>query len=238
VNNPAKVVCFDIEATNLNANFGFILCASFKKLGEDEVTTFSITDSPSFKEDTTDDRWVCEQISEYLSDADIIISWYGTRFDMPYIQSRLLYHKLPIIGPIPHIDGWRIARFKMKLHSNRLQSVTEFLGFEDKTPLNGPIWIKATSGNEDAITYVVKHCEQDVRVLEDVYTTIRPLLIQHPNINLLTGKRNACPTCGSSNLIKRGIRLMSTGKRQRYRCQKCGCWSSSSTKYVEGVEIR
>ena len=233
----AKILLLDIEATNLAANFGYILCISYKYFGEKKVMTIKISDSPSFNKDPTNDKWIVKEISKVINDSDMVVTWYGSKFDIPFIQTRLLGHRLPPLPSIPHIDGWRIAKYKMKLNSNRLASVSEFLGLENKTPLTGTIWVKASAGNKKALNYIVNHCEQDVIVLEQAYDLIRSLCTTHPNVNLVKGKLASCPVCGSNKLQKRGFNIARTRKSQRYQCRSCGSWSSGKSVKTS-VEVR
>jgi len=126
-----KVVLFDLECTNLNANFGYILCGSWKVLGEKKIHTATITDFPSFEKDCTNDKHVVKAIADALEDADVWVTWYGQRFDVPFLQTRLMYHGNKPMPPVPHVDGWRIARYKMRLNSNRLATVSAFLEVEE-----------------------------------------------------------------------------------------------------------
>lgn len=140
--------------------------------------------------------------------------------------------------PVPHIDGWEIARSKLKLHSNRLASVSSFLDIEEKTPLNGPIWIKASAGDPSALKYVIKHCDQDVLVLEQAFERIRQLATTGPNLSLLVGQPGGCPRCGSDKLQKRGYRIAVTQMYQRLQCQSCGAWSQGKSEKVKGIIAR
>jgi len=138
----------------------------------------------------------------------------------------------------PHVDTWHIARYKLKLHSNRLQSITEHLGFQDKTPIKSREWIRAMSGDVRAIQYVIDHCEQDVIVLEHVYHKLKPLMTNHPNVNLVGGITDACPTCGSHLLTKQGWKIARVRRSQQYKCKACGSWCQGPSQPIEGVVIR
>jgi len=226
IEKKPRIILWDIECTNLNANFGYMLCLGYKYLGDPKTHVISITDFPAFRKDPTNDYYIVKAAGEVLSAADMWITWYGSRFDVPYIQSRLVYHKLPILPPVPHVDGWRIAKYKMRLNSNRLASVTGFLELEEKTPLTGPIWIRAAAGHKPSVKYVVDHCLQDVRVLEQVYNRIKPLMTSHPGMGILEGKLVACPVCGSDKVQRRGYHVTRVRKYHRFQCQKCGAWSN------------
>lgn len=235
----SNVILWDLESTNLNADFGYLLCFGWKRLGSKGAQVVSITDFPRFKHDPTNDKDLVIAAAKILSEADVIVGHYSQRFDLPMLQSRLLYHGLKPIPPIPHVDTWRIARYEMHLHSNRLASVAAFLGLQEKTPLSGPIWIKASAGHKPSIKYVVEHCRQDVIVLEEAYKKIRCLCKVHPNVALVDGKADTCPICEETgHMQSRGFRISRTAKTQRFQCQKCGGWSSGKPERVKNIIIR
>jgi len=232
-----KIAIWDIECTNLNANYGYMLCMGYKFLGESKSHLISITDFPAFQKNPTNDYYLVKAAGEVLSQCDMWVTWYGARFDVPYLQSRLVFHKLPIMPPIAHVDGWRIAKYKMKLNSNRLASVTGFLELEEKTPLSGPIWIRAAAGHKQSVKYVTEHCIQDVKVLEQVYERIKPLMTNHPGRGVMEGKKLACPVCGSARVQKRGYHMTRLRKYQRFQCQGCGAWSNDG-KSLASTQLR
>ena len=233
-----NIVLWDLETSNLNANFGFILCAGYKILGEKKVCVPSIADYSLYKKDPTNDRELVKDVGKFLTDADIWVGHYACYFDIPFLNSRLLYHGLPPLPKVPLVDTWRIARNNLKLNSNRLQSITEFLEMEDKTAIKGPHWIKAMAGNKKSLTYVIEHCRQDVVVLEQVYNKIKVLHSGHPNINILNSKTNGCPVCGSEKLQKRGWNIAGVSRSQRYQCQSCGAWSRGRPERIKSLEVR
>ncbi len=238
----SKIKLWDIEATNLNSDFGYVLSIAVKNLGENEVRCYSVDDYKGWGTTPWNDEPVLREAAEDLSDAGAWVTWYGQRFDVPFVNSRLVLYGHPPMPPIPHIDGWRIAREKMKLHSNRLASVSSFLSVSEKTPLDGPKWIKAGCGDKKALSYVKEHNVQDVIVLEDVYTKIRPLITNGPNLSLLLSEdrtigEDRCPICSATSLQKRGISITQTGRRQRYQCMACGGWSKGKVDRAKGVGV-
>jgi uncharacterized protein YprB with RNaseH-like and TPR domain len=237
MSQKAKVLILDIECTNLSSNFGYVLCVGYKKLDDPKTHIISITDYPEFSKNPTNDYYVIRDAAKVLSEADMWVGHYSSRFDIPYIQSRLLYHNLPLLPNVQHVDTWRIARYKMKLNSNRLASITGFFGFEEKTPLTGPIWVRAAAGHKPSIKYVEGHCKQDVIVLEQVYKKIRPLCSTHPSVALMDGEAFGCPNCGNTKVQKRGTYLSRLHRFQRFYCPKCGTWSRGR-KSQESTELR
>ena len=222
--NP-KVLFLDIEASNLNANFGYMLCFGYKWLGDKKAQVISITDFPKFQTDPTNDKYVTKAAAKVLTEADMWVGWYSSRYDIPFVQTRLVYHKLPLLPPVQHCDAWRIAKYKMKLNSNRLASVSSFLGVEEKTPLSGPIWVRGAAGHKPSVRYIVEHCRQDVEVLEQSYMRIRGLSTNHPHVGMMNGHEHACPNCGSDDVQRRGIARSRLSTYHRFQCMNCGAWS-------------
>lgn len=108
---------------------------------------------------------------------DRIVTHYGTYFDLPFLRTRALIHKLifPPYGEIYHTDVWKMARKSLCLHSNRQDSVAESLqGKTIKTRIDHPAWRKATYGNKDAMEEVVDHCEHDVPDLKKNFYSLLP----------------------------------------------------------------
>lgn len=152
------------------------------------------------------------------------VTWYGSRFDLPMVNSKLILFGEPPLPHIPHIDGWKISKYKLKIHSNRLASVQEFLGLPtSKTPVKGGEWLKAMAGDRTALKYIVSHCKADVNVLEEAYLKLRPLINNHPRV----GDKGTCYNCGSKQLQSRGPYVnRSQTPKVRIQCQGCGTWDT------------
>lgn len=239
-----KILFLDIEASNLNANFGIMLCFGYKWLGDKNVTIIGVDDFPSFKKDKSDDSGVARAARDVILEADLVVAHYGDwgRFDLPFINARMLAAGLaPLPTTIPYVDTWRAARKYLKLNSNRLGTVAEHLGVEEeKTAIKQREWVRAMGGDKKALKYVKHHCVLDVQILEKVYLKLRPLMTNHPNMALVGGAMDVeeaffadldecpCPRCGEEGFLqRRGSYACSTGRKIRFMCDACGSWSSS-----------
>ena len=235
--NP-KIVLWDLEFTNLNADFGHLLSGAFKVLGTKNVVCRSISDTSTFKGNPTDDAILAAKLRDDLTDADMWVTWYGERCDIPYLNSRLIVNGLQPMARVAHVDLWRTCRNKLRLHSNRLASASAFLGLEEKTPLKPGVWQRAIGGHKPSIRYIEEHNKQDVIVLEQAYNRLRPLVTAHPNVNIMSGEDGVrCPICGSGNLQKKGYRIAVTQKYQRFVCNACGAWSQGKPVNMK-IEVR
>jgi uncharacterized protein YprB with RNaseH-like and TPR domain len=220
-----SILSWDLETSSLNADYGVILCAGFKTVGSGKPKVLSIADYEG-KTILDKEKRLLRDVSDILLSHDVWLTWFGTYFDIPFVNSRLLYHRLPTLPTnYPHVDGWKTARNRLKLRNNRLKTVQEFLGTAtEKDAVLGPIWVKAISGDEKALKYVINHCFKDICALEEVYWLLRPLIVDHPNAGLIDG-RGGCSVCGETKLQKRGFHITRTRKYQRFQCQNCGAWT-------------
>lgn len=224
-----KILAWDIEAGSLSADFGLVLCVGFKEVGHGKPEVISILDYLGRDNDIIKaERRLLIAVSERLLSSDVWLTHYGSRgrFDLNFVQSRLLYHRLPILPPkYPQIDTWRVAKNELRLHNNRLATIQEFLGLENsKNAIKGDQWIRALAGHKPSMAYVVEHCRRDVLVLEEVYQLLRPLVTDHPNKGLIDGD-HGCSNCGGKKLQRRGFHVTRTRKYRRLQCQDCGAWS-------------
>lgn len=161
----------DIETTNLNADFAFMLSYCFKVRGQDKIYGSCIT-SEEIRTGILDKRLI-EDFVKDLRRFKKIYTFYGDRFDVPFARTRALAVDngidFPPYGLIQHCDIWYIARSKLKLSHRRLDNVCNLLGIEGKTHLDGKTWILAATGDKQALNYVYEHNKVDVVILEKAH---------------------------------------------------------------------
>lgn len=163
-----RIAFLDIEATNLTGSFGMLLSCCIKPLGGRTIV-FSLHD----RQCETDRRMVRQIINE-LNKYDILIGWYSKRYDIPFLRTRALKHGVQFIDPlIRHIDLYDTAKHRLRMHSNRLEAVTEFLGIHGKTKISSDAWNKAVRGDKKAMKEVIAHNKADVRILERCYNMLK-----------------------------------------------------------------
>ena len=230
----SNILLFDIETTHLKANFGTVLCFGSKWLDAPTVTVDSITDRRGWRKDFTDDSHLVKAAAEKLTQADLWVSYYGKMFDAPYLQSKLLEYGLPALPNVPHVDIYFTAKQHLQSTSRRLDTVGKYLNCKTKkTPVDGRIWKQAMAGSKDAIEYVVKHCYNDVLLLEEVYLKLRGLVRTHPRV----GAALACRHCGAFRLTAQKNRLtVKRGPTKGVKCTACGAWDTFPLKEWEAAK--
>jgi len=125
--------------------------------------------------DITNDRELVDAYARALEQYDILVSWNGKLFDIPVLGGRLAFHNLRRVDPNMHIDLMYYASGQfMRIGRRSLQSVSEYFDTGNKkTPLSVRIWDKAMSGSDEDYDTIAEHCDADVLVLRDVFSTLK-----------------------------------------------------------------
>lgn len=167
-----KIAYLDIEASDLRANWGHMLSWSIKYRNDNNIRHDIITKEEFY--DFSFDRRILETLLEELKNVDIVVTYYGTRFDIPFIRTRSDFYGLefPKYGSIYHWDLYYKVRRLYKLHRNSLSVATKFFGIEGKTPVSGDVWMKAKYGDPESLEYVLEHNDEDVIILEELHNKL------------------------------------------------------------------
>lgn len=117
-------------------------------------------------------------MKEWLESLDRVVSWGGNYFDVPFLNYRLLVHRVPRLNIQEHFDlkAWTkrhdpLGLFSLNSPYHRgLEAHANALNIPAKTtPLNEQVWEVAADGDVDAIIEVATHNVEDVITLRSVY---------------------------------------------------------------------
>lgn len=230
----ARVLIYDLEVSDLDADWGHTICIGYKWLDEDEAHVISMTDFKGWKKDILDDSRLWKEFMKIYNQADLTVGYFNAGFDRPYMYAKLLKHRIAIPSNVPNIDLFFVAKSNMKLRRKSMDNVTRYLDLQDetihKTPVGGELWQRARIGDPEGIAMVVEHCRADIFLTERLYKLFRPLIRTHPRINGF----GPCRACGSIKLTRQGYRLTTTQGRQiRVKCSECGSWDAVSQAAFE-----
>jgi len=233
-----KIVLWDLETFGFDfrADKGFILCGSYRELGG-PIHTIS---RKNLGRDMWNDKEVCKRLYDVLVKADMWVTHNGRRFDIPFLNTRLLKHNLAPLPPVPHFDTCEVIWKRLKM-SARLENVQKFFKFRSKkTDLWLETWAKAAAGNVKALKYVINHCEADIRVLAAGYKKLRVLGYRYPNMAALFEDNQRCPYCGKTNTSqRRGWNLAKVRRSQRFQCRACRGWYAGKPEKIgKGIVVR
>lgn len=216
----------DFNGRTLKASINSVICFGYKWLGQKRAKVVSAWDYDNWDRDVNDDYPIVKAAHDILHQCDAMVTHNGKKFDLKFLNTRILYHKKkhkslkPLID-IKHIDTCQLARHKLFLFSNRLNDVAEFLGCQKKLENGGwDLWVNVLNRHKPSQTLMAKYCKQDVVVLEEVFNKLRGMSLL-PNYHLFGSDKNLCNQCGSGELIKWGFYYTKKNRFQRFRCKDC-----------------
>lgn len=216
----------DYPGLTLRASITSIICAGYKVLGEKRTRCINAWDFKTrWAKDVNDDYMVVKRIREVLATADAVITHNGKKFDWKHLQTRLMFHGLPPLPIIPHMDTCAEAKKHLYVFNNRLGTIGEFLTGQKKLENGGwDLWVDVHNRKPSALKLMTAYCKQDIDLTEKVFLKLRPLIKGIPNAALFAANEltKQCPRCGSVKIIHDGNCMLKDGKYQKYRCKNCG----------------
>tara|TARA_Y100000310_G_scaffold336735_1_gene422075 strand:- start:2638 stop:3195 length:558 start_codon:yes stop_codon:yes gene_type:complete len=175
-----RICAVDLETTDLKAMMGTLLCGSFQPIippeyGAPEAYTIHIV-AKKHSKDPNPDKQLAMMLRDEIERYDEIVTWNGKMFDVPFLNARLLKHNERPVRPRFHLDLMYKAGYSAnRIGSKKLVNVQKFLDLaESKTDIDWDVWKMAMRGDDTALAEVIYHCEQDVRVLAEVYWRLLP----------------------------------------------------------------
>lgn len=182
-----------------------------------------------------DDRKMLQEFITILNDADEIIAHNGDRFDIKWVRTRCLYHRIEAFPMYKTLDTLKKAKSHFNFNSNKLDYISQFLGVGAKTEHEGySLWLKVLDGDKEALKTMIEYGDNDVIILEDMYNAIMPYISPNTHHGVLAGKETtSCPNCGSNKTKLHKTVVTTAGTIQRLmRCSKCTTkYKISNSKY-------
>jgi len=176
--DQSRVGFLDIEASHLTADIGIVLSWAIKGAGKGKpILSDVITSEDITKAGLTghEDKRIVTSLVEAMKQFDLLITYYGSRFDIPFIRTRAVAMgiEFPLHGTLKHRDAYDLVKHKFRLLSNRLVRANKaLLGKSDKTEIDWTIWRAGARGNKKALAYILDHNEKDVTDLEKLYDVV------------------------------------------------------------------
>ena len=173
-------------------------------------------------------KTMLKALHKLVSEADVVVTHNGKRFDIPHINREFLLAGMPPPPPYKQVDTKEVVKRTFKFDHNGLDPLVRQLDLGQKMETGGiELWKKVLAGDKEAQTIMRDYNIQDVVILEKLYTKIRPWIEKHPNHGAYDEKQ-CCPKCGSTSFQRRGTAITNIARYVRYQCKACGGWFRSS----------
>lgn len=171
-----KIVILDIESTSLEADAGVLISAGL----------ISDAGRPEYLEakKTNEEKPLLSKLVKRLENYDVLVTWNGRSFDLPFLTTRLMKHGLdptPILRK-SHIDLADTVKSRLRLTFTYLDHVCDFFEISRR---KGPmgldvphLYVRALEGDRKALTAIREHCLDDLQATRQVFLKLKPLLEQ------------------------------------------------------------
>lgn len=173
------------------------------------------------------DKGLVSAVLQELNKYNVIVTWYGKRHDVKYINGKAAMHGLPYCYEPKHIDLFDTYKHKFSLSSNRLGNAAKIMGVKPKGEICPSRWSQAREGNYKALQEIADYNINDVDTLYELYQPVKEIISNHPHILALSDFKpkdriKYCKWCGSDKITPSGSYITAAGvKKPRVKCSVC-----------------
>jgi len=166
-------IFLDIETTSLEADTGIIVAIGLGYENQDNEIFYS----NSHEEEEN----IIKRVFDIIQNNEII-TFNGTRFDIPFLLTRGLKYDL-YLPKIVSIDLYYWAAKYLRLQSRRFHDICTFYDIPHEE-ISGrevsELYIKSLSGDEIAKERILRHLKQDISAMKILYKKIMPIFLHYP----------------------------------------------------------
>lgn len=218
---PHLVYTWGIWQQNVGLNQivvpGYMLCWAAKWLGSEEILFGSKQNKKPLL--------MLGKIHKLLDDADIVIHYNGSKFDIPTLNKEFLENGFSPPSPYKQVDLLRTARSQFRFPSNKLDYLLKTLKIGEKVSTGGfELWLGCLKGEKASWQKMREYNEGDVLEMEKLYQKLLPWIKGHPNRAHYDVLKEQCPHCGSEEFQSRGYYRGQAYMYKKYQCNKCRKW--------------
>lgn len=196
---------------------GFTMCWAAMWEGERNVMFGSINEG---------EERMLKRIHALLEEADAVVHYNGTKFDMPTLNREFVRIGLHPPSHYHQIDLLKTVRKQFRFISNKLDYVCKRLGLGGKIEHKGmALWYGCMEGKASDWRAMERYNKRDVKILRSLYKYLLPWIHNHPNVGMyVDDPRNpVCSNCGSQNVVFKGTQYNTKSQSyERLKCNSCG----------------
>lgn len=188
------------------------------------------------------DGQLIKKLLPVLLEADEIVAQNGDRFDIPYINTRMIANNIMEAPIWKTVDTLVIARRRFRFPSNRLDALGHFLLGEGKIRTDFKMWVDIKEKDcKKSMDKMVKYCKKDVILLEKVYNQLTGFHAPKTHAGVAKGlEKWTCSYCGSEDTRCNKTRTTAAGTVQhQMQCGSCNrFYTISHRSYVDYKEYK
>lgn len=164
-----QICTFDIETTGREADYDSMIVASVKPVGR-KPEVFKVKKIGY-------DKTAVGELKSCLSGYLCWITYYGKGFDVPFVNTRLLYWNLPPLPPTMHLDMYYTLRGKLLTGRKSQGHLASWLELPTgKMSVSASTWSKAPAEPSISIPKLTSRCVSDAAGLEQLYHRTKHLV--------------------------------------------------------------
>lgn len=169
-----RMCIVDTESTALDADVGIFVGGGLMELNG----KFSWFYSRNPREEAR----VLDNFLEKMSGYQVIFTWNGRVFDLPFIVARSIKHGLRVerlYSPL-HVDLAEFVKNNLRLTRSDLYHVAKFLNIKKDLSVEGldipTLYMRAVKGDKDASLMIKRHCRDDLEVTRMILKKLLPII--------------------------------------------------------------
>ena len=132
---PNKVYAWGLWNQNISINqiveSGYTMCFAAKWHNKKGVMFNSIHQS--------DEVAMLEELHGLLEEADVVVHYNGTKFDIPTINKEFLINGMEPPEPYHQVDLFRVVKNRFRFPSNKLDYIAQELGYKGSKTISNSI---------------------------------------------------------------------------------------------------
>lgn len=234
---PIAAFVWGLWDQNISTDFiidhGGMMCFAAKWLGAPDKEIMFYSEHEHGK------QAMVEAVHNLLSEADVVISYNGDRYDIKRLNNEFLLAGMAPPKPYKSIDLIKTNKQRFDLPSRKLDYLVQRTGVGAKVKHEGiSLWLDCMNGDEAAWKKMRKYNIGDIKVTEKAYFRLLPWLTNAPHIGMYTGDEHSCPYCGSTKLERDGHHHTNVTSYRMYHCGRCGGWVRGTAKLQDATRTR
>lgn len=202
----------------------FMLTWSARWLDEKKIISYRLTPEEARNQD---DTRIVRALADLVREADVVIAHNIDKFDIPRLNSRVVFHQDEPLGPVETIDTLKLSKKNFSEPHHSLDALAQKWGVGEKIDTDMMLWIDCMAGNKRALKEMEKYNRHDIVLLEGVFNRMRPHVKRLKR--LFEADRDfqfLCTNCGAEgieNFMRRGFYRTQASTFQKWQCKNPDC---------------